>query len=166
MSNFISLPNLVEYRSNVAIVICNDHAQVLWARRIRRDGWQFPQGGIDHNESTLDAVYRELEEELGLKPCHVKLIGSTKNWLTYEIPHKYHRMNSRRKIKGQRQKWFMFKLIGNESDLCLNGSARPEFDHWKWVNYWVPADHVISFKRAVYRQALTELEPYINQLHN
>ncbi len=155
-----------KYRSNVAIVLCNNRNQVLWARRIGHDGWQFPQGGIDQNESTLDAVYREMEEELGLKPTHVELIGSTKNWLTYEIPRKYIRKGSQHRFKGQKQKWFMFKFIGNESDFCLDCSGHPEFDDWKWVNYWTPADRVISFKREVYRKALTELEPYIDRMHN
>lgn len=155
-----------EYRANVAIVLCNDHAQVLWARRIRHDGWQFPQGGVDEDESTLDAVYREMEEELGLKPSHVRLIGSTKDWLKYDIPRKYVRIRSNRKLKGQKQKWFMFKFIGDESDFCLDCSTNPEFDDWKWVNYWTPADRVISFKRDVYRKALAELEPYFIQIHN
>lgn len=155
-----------EYRANVAIVICNDQAQVLWARRIGHDGWQFPQGGIDDDESTIDAVYREMEEELGLKPTHVRLIGSTKDWLKYDIPEKYVRIRSKRKLKGQMQKWFMFKFIGDESDFCLDCSTHPEFDDWKWVNYWTPAHRVISFKRDVYRKALAELEPYVHQIHN
>ncbi len=155
-----------EYRENVAIVLCNDHAQVLWARRIGHDGWQFPQGGVDRHESTLEAVYREMEEELGLKPKHVELLGSTKNWLTYDIPERYVRVQNRRKLKGQKQKWFMFKFVGEESDFCLDCSTHPEFDDWKWVNYWTPADRVISFKRDVYRKALRELEPFIDQIHN
>lgn len=154
------------YRANVAIVLCNDNAQVLWARRIGHDGWQFPQGGVDEDESTLEAVYREMEEELGLKPSHVRLIGSTKDWLKYDIPKKYVRFRSKRTLKGQKQKWFMFKFIGDESDFCLDCSTKPEFDDWKWVNYWTPAHRVISFKRDVYRQALTELEPYLNRNHN
>lgn len=161
-----SLSNLHDYRENVAIVLCNDRAQVLWARRIGHDGWQFPQGGVDADESTLEAVYREMEEELGLKPSHVRLIGSTKDWLTYDIPERYVRVRSKRRLKGQKQKWFMFKFIGDESDFCLDCCDNPEFDEWQWVNYWTPADRVISFKRDVYVKALTELEPFIDQIHN
>lgn len=161
-----SMSNQQEYRPNVAIVLCNDRAQVLWARRIGHDGWQFPQGGVNRDESILDAVYREMEEELGLKPTHVELIAFTKDWLKYEIPRRYIRVSSRSTFKGQKQKWFMFKFIGDESDFCLDCSGHPEFDEWKWVSYWTPADRVISFKRDVYRRALAELEPYIDQIHS
>jgi len=155
-----------DYRANVAIVLCNEFAQVLWARRIDHHGWQFPQGGVGENESTLDAVYREMQEELGLKSSHVELIGATKDWLTYDIPRRFVRVRSERRLKGQKQKWFMFKFIGNESDFCLDCSEYPEFDDWQWVDYWTPADRVISFKRDVYRRALTELEPFVNQIHH
>lgn len=154
------------YRANVAIVLCNDMAQVLWARRVGHDGWQFPQGGVDHNETCVDAVYREMSEELGLSPWHVKLIGSTKDWLSYDIPKRYCRRRNGNGIKGQAQKWFIFKLIGEESDLCLNKTKKPEFDDWKWVNYWTPANRVIDFKREVYRRALAELEPYAQQIRD
>ncbi len=73
-----------EYRANVALVLCNRRSQVLWARRIRHDGWQFPQGGVDSDETSDEAAYRELEEELGLKPAHVRLICSTKTWFKYD----------------------------------------------------------------------------------
>ena len=161
-----SMSNQQEYRPNVAIVLCNDRAQVLWARRVGHDGWQFPQGGVNQDETILDAVYREMKEELGLKPTHVELIAFTKDWLKYEIPRRYIRVSSRSTFKGQKQKWFMFKFIGDESDFCLDCSGHPEFDDWKWVNYWTPADRVISFKRDVYRRALSELEPYIDQIHS
>ena len=77
------------YRKNVGIVICNRQRQVLWARRVNRNGWQFPQGGVDFNESTREAAFREMGEELGLRPEHVRLIGSTKKWLKYDIPNRY-----------------------------------------------------------------------------
>ncbi len=166
VASHMSLSDQFAYRANVAIVLCNDRAQVLWARRVGRDGWQFPQGGVDADESILEAVYREMDEELGLKPEHVELLGSTKDWLTYEIPRRYVRVRSRNRIKGQKQKWFMFKFLGDESDFCLDCSGHPEFDDWKWVSYWTPADRVISFKRDVYIKALTELEPFVDQIHN
>ena len=153
------------YRPNVAIVLCNKHAQVLWARRVRHDGWQFPQGGIAANETSDEAAYRELEEELGLKPDHVRLIGSTRQWFQYDIPQRYLRNRYQGALRGQRQKWFLFEFIGDESDFCLDCTSHPEFDDWKWVDYWAPADGVISFKKAVYREALAELEPYFGSLN-
>ena len=153
-----------DYRPNVAIVLCNKHAQVLWARRIRHDGWQFPQGGIAPNETSDEAAYRELEEELGLKPDHVRLIGSTNQWFRYDIPQRYLRSRYRSRHRGQTQKWFLFEFIGDESDFCLDCSAHPEFDDWKWVDYRTAADRVVSFKQSVYRDALAELEPYFGRI--
>lgn len=153
-----------EYRANVALVLCNRRAQVLWARRIRHDGWQFPQGGVDSDETSDEAAYRELEEELGLKPTHVRLIGSTKTWFKYDIPNRYARYRNQYVFRGQKQKWFLFEFVGNESDFCLNCTSHPEFDAWKWVDYWTPPDRVISFKKAVYREALKELEPFVSQI--
>ena len=152
------------YRPNVAIVLCNQDTQVLWARRINHDGWQFPQGGVHSNETSREAAYRELDEELGLKSHHVRLIGSTDNWLKYDIPNRYNcsnRYRSNSKFKGQIQKWFLFEFLGEESDFCLNCTSEPEFDDWKWVDYWYPAEWVIEFKQNVYRTALAELERYL-----
>ena len=154
------------YRANVGMILMDSDGQVLVGGRAGRRGWQFPQGGVNQDESILDAVYREMDEELGLKPTHVELIAYTKDWLKYEIPRRYIRVSSRSTFKGQKQKWFMFKFIGDESDFCLDCSGHPEFDKWKWVSYWTPADRVISFKRDVYRRALSELEPYIDQIHS
>ena len=157
--------NQNEYRTNVAIVICNNRSQVLWARRVRHDGWQFPQGGVDENEYVLDAAYRELEEELGLQPNHVRLVMATMDWLTYDIPSRFVRINSKRRLKGQKQKWYLFEFTGDESDFCLDCCDNPEFDDWKWVNYWAPIDRVVSFKRDVYRRALLEFAPFVDQIH-
>ncbi len=163
----ISEPDLDNsYRANVAIVLCNGRSQVLWARRIRHDGWQFPQGGVDPGETTREAAYRELEEELGLCASHVQLIATTKNWFKYDVPKRYVRMNSNQLFRGQVQKWYLFRFLGKDSDLKLDTTSSPEFDAWKWVDYWDCANFVISFKQHVYRLALTELEPYIEQIHS
>ena len=149
------------YRRNVGIVLRNWDGRVLWARRIRNDGWQFPQGGVDENESTDEAAYRELYEELGLDQSHVRLIGKTKNWLKYDIPKQYHSTRYRNKIRGQIQKWYLFQFVGDEMDVCLDRGSEPEFNDWTWVDYWVPVERVVSFKRNVYQQALTDLERFI-----
>ena len=149
------------YRPNVGIVLSKRDGKVLVARRINHDGWQFPQGGIGRNESSRDAAFRELNEELGLDRTHVELIGQTKSWLKYDIPRRYLSYRYQQNFRGQMQKWFMFEFLGTESDFCLDNSPRPEFDAWKWVDYWVPVDSVIRFKQSVYQQALTELEQYL-----
>jgi putative (di)nucleoside polyphosphate hydrolase len=146
------------YRRNVGIVLCNSHIQVLWARRSRHDGWQFPQGGVESEESAIEAVYRELYEEVGLSPHHVRMVGSTRNWLRYDVPVKLQRAN-RVRFRGQKQMWFLLQMLADDSDICLDLVDQPEFDQWQWVDYWTPVRQIISFKRDVYRRALTELEP-------
>lgn len=148
------------YRPNVGIVICNQAAQVLWARRIGgQDAWQFPQGGINDDESPEDAMYRELREEVGLTASHVKLISQTKGWLRYRLPRKLRRHNSTPGFVGQKQKWFLLELIGDESAVDMNVTSKPEFDGWRWVSYWFPLNQVVDFKQDVYRRALKELAP-------
>ncbi len=148
------------YRRNVGIVLCNNNSQVLWARRSRHDGWQFPQGGIESNETAEDAAYRELYEEIGLLPHQFNLIGMTQDWLHYDVPTKLRRLEGAR-FRGQKQIWFLFKMLAKDSDICLDISEDPEFDGWRWVAYWAPLKQIIAFKRNVYRQVLTELEPLV-----
>ena len=149
------------YRPNVGIVLCNPEGKVFWARRCGQDAWQFPQGGIDENESPVDAMYRELQEETGLLPEHVEIAGQTSDWLRYHIPDHLLRRHSKPLCIGQKQIWFNLKLIGTENDFNLEDCDKPEFDRWRWVDYWSPVDEIISFKREVYQQALEELEQYL-----
>lgn len=123
--------------------------------------WQFPQGGIKHGESPEQAMYRELHEEIGLRQEHVKILGRTRDWLRYEVPKQWIRREWRNTYRGQKQIWFMLRLIGRDSDVSLRASDHPEFDAWRWSNYWVPLDAVIEFKREVYQQALIELSRFI-----
>jgi putative (di)nucleoside polyphosphate hydrolase len=153
------------YRPNVGIVLCNTDTQVLWARRSRHDGWQFPQGGIESNETAEEAVYRELYEEIGLLPQHVDLIGTTQKWLHYDVPIEFKRLSGAH-FRGQKQMWFLFKMLTEDSDICLDIANKPEFDCWRWVDYWTPLQQIIAFKRGVYKQALTELEPFALQVAN
>ncbi len=152
------------YRPNVGIIVCNDDSQVLWARRASRDGWQFPQGGMEPHESAEQAAYRELQEEVGLLPQHVRLVGRTQDWLRYEVPAKLLRRRGYG-FCGQKQIWFLFHLIGTEDDICLNACDNPEFDAWRWVNYWDPLRQIVKFKRYVYEQALKELKPYLSGIN-
>ncbi len=152
------------YRSNVGIILCNSEGQLFWARRIGEDGWQFPQGGIQKNESPEQALYRELEEEVGLKAGDVELLGSTQGWLRYRLPKHMCRQqrNRARGFIGQKQIWFLLKLTASEGRVRLNTSAEPEFDHWRWVSPETTVKEVIDFKRAVYLKALEELMPIIH----
>ena len=144
------------YRPNVGIVILNQAGQVLWARRIGQHSWQFPQGGIKRNETPEQAMYRELYEEVGLKPEHVKVIAISKNWLRYRLPKRLVRDGGDPVCIGQKQRWFLLKLISSDEEVNFGVCGRPEFDEWRWVSYWYPVRQVVSFKRDVYRRAMKE----------
>jgi putative (di)nucleoside polyphosphate hydrolase len=106
-------------------------------------------------------MYRELNEEVGLQTCHVEILGRTRDWMRYEVPHGWVRRDSRGSYKGQKQIWFLLKLVGRDCDVSLRASEHPEFDAWRWNEYWVELDTVIEFKREVYRLALNELVRFL-----
>lgn len=145
------------YRPNVGIILVNHKSEVFWGKRIREHAWQFPQGGIKFGESPVQAMYRELHEEVGLLPEHVRILGRTRDWLRYDVPEDFIRRDSRGLYKGQKQIWFLLRLVGRDSNVCLRATHHPEFDAWRWNHYWVPLDAVIEFKREVYTLALNEL---------
>ena len=149
------------YRANVGIVITNDKKQILLAKRFKQNGWQLPQGGIDEDETELDALYRELQEEVGLDPSHVTLIAKTPKWLRYELPDEHVRRTQKPKCIGQKQVWYLLKLASSDDDISLDLHDDVEFDDWKWVDYWSPVDEVINFKRDVYEDMLKALAPIL-----
>lgn len=153
------------YRPNVGIILCNAKNEVFWGKRIKEHSWQFPQGGIKRGESPEQAMYRELYEEVGLQPQHVRILGRTKNWLRYDVPSHWIRKEWRSTYKGQKQIWYLLRLVGRDCDVSLRASGHPEFDAWRWHEYWIPLESVIEFKRDVYQLALTELAPYLNRDH-
>jgi len=149
------------YRPNVGIILCNSRNEVFWGKRVKEHSWQFPQGGIKHGETPVQAMYRELQEEVGLLPDHVRILGRTRNWLRYEVPSQWIRREWRGNYRGQKQIWFLLRLVGRDCDVCLRASDKPEFDAWRWHDYWVPLEAVVDFKRDVYQQALSELSRYV-----
>jgi putative (di)nucleoside polyphosphate hydrolase len=150
------------YRPNVAIVLCNSRNEVFWGKRIKEHSWQFPQGGIKVGESPEEAMFRELEEETGLLREHVKILGRTRGWLHYTVPTHWVKREWRGSYKGQKQIWYLLRLVGRDHDIRLRASTHPEFDAWRWHDYWVPLDTVIEFKRDVYREALQQLVRYLD----
>ncbi|EYC50435.1 RNA pyrophosphohydrolase [Hylemonella gracilis str. Niagara R] len=149
------------FRPNVGIILLNQKNQVFWGKRIRTHSWQFPQGGIDRGETPEQAMFRELGEEVGLKPEHVRIVARTRDWLRYEVPDRYIRREARGHYKGQKQIWYLLQLLGQDWDLNLRATDHPEFDAWRWNDYWVPLEAVIEFKRGVYEMALTELARFL-----
>ena len=149
------------FRLNVGIILSNRNADVFWARRVGMDAWQFPHGGIERHETPEMAMYRELREEIGLGPEHVNVIGCTRKWLRYRLPQRYIRYDRKPVCIGQKQIWYILRLVGDEKDVRLDVGHKPEFDRWEWVDYWHPLQEVVSFKRSVYKKALMEFAPLI-----
>ena len=145
------------YRPNVGIILINNRNEVFWGKRMREHSWQFPQGGIKPGESPETAMYRELYEEVGLLPQHIKIVGRTRDWLRYDVPSHWVRREWRGSYRGQKQIWYLLRLVGRDSDINLRACHHPEFDGWRWHQYWAPVDEVIDFKRDVYLGALKEL---------
>ena len=145
------------FRPNVGMVVHDDGGRVLWARRAgEADAWQFPQGGIGRGEGVEQALFRELREETGLGEQAVEIRGCTKGWLRYRVPRHLRRDPG---FVGQKQKWFLLRLLASADTVRVADDAKPEFDAWRWVSYWYPVGQVVAFKREVYRRALAELAP-------
>ncbi len=152
------------FRPNVGIVLLNQRNQVFWGKRLRSHSWQFPQGGIKHGETPEQAMYRELHEEVGLTTAHVRILARTRDWLRYEVPDRFIRREARGLYRGQKQIWFLLQLTGRDSDMNLRATSHPEFDAWRWNEYWTPLEVVIDFKRDVYQHALKELSRFLPRL--
>ncbi len=149
------------FRSNVGIILINSEGRLFWGRRVGMDAWQFPQGGIKQQETPEAAALRELREEVGLSARHVEIIGRTERWLRYRLPKRLIRHWNKPVCIGQKQIWYALRMVGSDADVKLDLSGRPEFEAWRWIDYWQPVEEVVEFKRRVYERALTELAPLV-----
>jgi len=159
------------YRPNVGIALFNVDGRVLIAHRFKDDGpeiilpgleWQMPQGGIDPNEDPRPAAERELYEETGV--TSVTYLGETAAWMTYEFPPYDGAPHRLSKFRGQRQKWFAFRFLGNESEITvadIRNDQPQEFDAWRWEPLANVASLVVPFRRAVYEQVAREFSRFI-----
>jgi putative (di)nucleoside polyphosphate hydrolase len=147
------------FRANVGIILMRGGGGTFLGRQVGGRGWQFPQGGVLASEAPEQAAFRELHEEIGLSPSDVDLVGQTARWLRYRLPAKYVRRNRHPVCIGQKQRWFLMRLKRDDTQFDFARTAEPEFDQYRWVEYWDPVREVIYFKRAVYVRALTELAP-------
>ena len=153
--------DLEGFRANVGIILSNDEGKLLLAGRIGSKGWQFPQGGVQKGESAEEAMYRELHEDVGLQVGDVEVLGVTDDWLRYRLPEKFVRHGSKPLCIGQKQRWFILRLLGPDDRVRVDCCETPEFDRWRWVEFWRPVNEVIYFKRRVYARALYELGPHL-----
>ena len=145
--NFKDLP----LRSGVGIVLLNDQNKVFVAKRIDnpKNFWQMPQGGVDKGENFLNAAFRELKEETSI--ISVELIKELDGTFTYNLPDRLLGIIWKGKYKGQKQKWFLMRFIGNDSEININ-TSNPEFLDWKWIDLDLITDVVVDFKYHVYRE--------------
>jgi putative (di)nucleoside polyphosphate hydrolase len=141
------------FRANVGIMLTNGRQELFLGGRVGGRGWQFPQGGVNRGERVEDALFRELREEIGLEPEDVEVLGSTRGWLRYRLPRQY----VRDRCIGQKQRWFLLRLAGDEGKFRFDSTDQPEFERWRWVEYWTPVREVVYFKRRVYARALHDL---------
>ena len=149
------------FRANVGIILANDENKLLLGGRVGAKGWQFPQGGMFEGEDPVDAMYRELHEEIGLEAADVEVLGVTSDWLRYRLPNKFIRRSSKPLCIGQKQRWFILRLLSDDSRVRFDRCDKPEFDRVRWVPFWRPVNEVIYFKRRVYARALHELGPAV-----
>jgi len=155
--NFSKLP----LRIGVGIVLLNNDNKVFVARRIdnAKKFWQMPQGGVDEGEDFLKAAFRELEEETSIK--NVELIKELDGTITYKLPDRLLGIIWKGKYKGQKQKWFLMKFIGEEKEINLK-TKNPEFLDWKWIDLDKITDIVVDFKLHVYQELKEKIKKIIN----
>ena len=148
-------------RNGVGIVVLNKDNKVFVAKRIDnpKDFWQMPQGGVDQNESYLDAAYRELYEETNIK--EIELIKEVEEFTTYELPDHLLGIIWKGKFKGQKQKWFIMRFVGNEDEINIK-TKKPEFLDWKWIDVNEITKKVVDFKYEVYKKVKKEVEKILN----
>ena len=148
-------------RSGVGIVVINKENKVFVAKRIDnpKNFWQMPQGGVNDGEDFLTAAYRELEEETSIKD--VELISELEGFITYDLPDRLLGIIWKGKYKGQKQKWFLMKFLGNDDEINLK-TNKPEFLDWKWVDLEMITKFVVDFKLHVYREIESKVKKIIN----
>ena len=148
-------------RSGVGIVVLNKDNKIFVAKRIDnpKNFWQMPQGGVDEGENFLSAAYRELEEETSIKS--VKLIYEIDEITTYLLPKHLLGVIWKGKYKGQKQKWFLMRFLGNDNEININ-TNKPEFLEWKWIDLDMITDVVVDFKLEVYKILQKKIKMIIN----
>ena len=154
-TNFNKLP----YRSNVGIMMVNEKGYVFVGQRLdnNQNAWQMPQGGIDAGEDPETAAYRELLEETGVKKQDVRLVASSSQWLSYDLPEDLIPILWNGKFRGQKQKWFLFKFLGEDRDINI-ATEHPEFSKWKWISKENLLKEIVPFKKSVYENVLKEFK--------
>ena len=147
------------YRSNVGIMMVNEKGYLFVGQRLdnNQNAWQMPQGGIDAGEDPETAAYRELLEETGVKKQDVRFVASSSKWLSYDLPEDLIPILWDGKFRGQKQKWFLFKFLGEDGDINI-ATEHPEFSKWKWISKENLLKEIVPFKKSVYENVLKEFK--------
>ena len=152
------------YRKNVGLVLINAEGLIFAGQRIDNPGhaWQMPQGGIDAGERPKEAALRELQEETGVRPDLVEKIAKTEDWLVYDLPAELIGSIWGGKYRGQKQKWFLFRFLGQDSDVNI-ATEHPEFSVWRWMEPAELVEKIVPFKRAVYEQVFDSFAEHLKK---
>lgn len=152
------------YRKNVGLVLINAEGLIFAGQRIDNPGhaWQMPQGGIDAGERPKEAALRELQEETGVRPDLVEKIAKTEDWLVYDLPEELIGTIWGGKYRGQKQKWFLFRFLGQDSDVNI-ATEHPEFSVWRWMEPAELVEKIVPFKRAVYEQVFDTFAEHLKK---
>lgn len=154
-------PATLPYRPCVGVVLANSAGQVFIAERLDTPGaWQMPQGGIDEGETPLDAAHRELLEETGIGSEDAVLVVEHPDWLTYDLPANLVGKVWKGRWRGQRQRWFLFRFIGDDSAITVD-VAHPEFSAWRWASPDDAVAAIVSFKQPIYRAVFSHFGPFL-----
>lgn len=160
----MSAMDLANLRPNVGIVLISREGKVWLGRRAKSpppDNWQFPQGGIDPGEGDFEAALRELREETGVSS--VRLLGRTRDWLGYVFPPEHQGSKVGKGWLGQKQIWFALAFTGEDAEVDLARHGEIEFDAWRWADLDEAIEHVIDFKREVYREVIAAFRPLVER---
>ena len=150
------------YRANVGVMVLNKSGDVFVAQRLGNcaNAWQMPQGGIDPGEGPAEAALRELEEETGINSSKVVILAETQNWIPYELPPDLIPKLWNGKYRGQKQKWFLMRFLGEDTDIDIE-TEEPEFSSWKWIAPSALPDAIVPFKRDVYVAVLEAFQSHL-----
>ena len=150
------------YRANVGVMVLSKSGDVFVAQRLEHyaNAWQMPQGGIDPGEGPAEAALRELEEETGINSSKVVILAETQDWIPYELPPDLIPKLWNGKYRGQKQKWFLMRFLGEDTDIDIE-TEEPEFSSWKWIAPSALPDAIVPFKRDVYVAVLEAFQSHL-----
>ncbi|MGB3808792.1 MAG: RNA pyrophosphohydrolase [Parvibaculum sp.] len=157
-------PASLPYRPCVGVMLINRDGLVFVGNRVQSIDigpltWQMPQGGIDKGEEPQTAAFRELKEETGVDADKAEIIGEVADWLTYDLPPHLVGHALKGKYRGQKQRWFAMRFLGDDSDVDIAADAHQEFSEWAWVSIDELTDLIVPFKRGIYQRVVTEFTP-------